>query len=148
MKKRYTRILAMLLCVLSIAALLPTAALAADDVDEVKASAAAVAEGIKGKLQANGKTVETYKVEFKAGKRYKLLDPYHNEWSKYGLSVKYQWFVKKKSGGYKVISGATKYYYKLKATMSKNGYSYRLKITNKRNASDYVYLAWKVKVTK
>ena len=153
MKKRFTRILAMVLCVLSIAALLPTAALAADDVDPVKEAAAAVANGMKSvrsvALASNGKTAHTYTIKAKTGDRYKMYDPLHGEWGKQGLSVRYQWYVKKAgSSKWTKIKGATKYYYKFKATMSKNGYRYRLKITNKKDSSDYAYLVWKVKVSK
>ena len=117
MKKRFTRVLAMLLCVLTVAALLPAAALAADDVDEVKGPVSAVVNSKSA--TANGKTAKTYTIKAKAGERWKMQDPYRKLWKEYGVSVKYQWYVKKKgSSKWTKIKGATKYYYDIKATKS------------------------------
>ena len=153
MKKRMTRLLAMLLCVLSIAALLPTTALAANvKADEVKKAVTEAANTIKSfgeaKLQANGRTKLKETVKVRAGITVKMYDPLYNKWGPAGFSVKYQWFVKKKgSSKWTKIKGATKYYYRLKATKSKNGYQYRCKVINKRDSSDYIFYVWKLKVT-
>ena len=118
MKKRMTRLLAMLLCVLSIAALLPTTALAANvKADEVKKAVTEAVNTIKyageAKLQANGRTWGTKTIKVKYGTKVTLSVPstYYDAYGRV-VPVKFQWqFKKKGSSKYTNIKKATKYYY-------------------------------------
>ena len=149
--KKSVRLLAMLLCVLTIATLVPTTVFAAD-VDEVMPAVNKVASVIRTKqasLQANGNSA-TYTKSTKVGKTVTMKDPLYGTWGKPGYpKVKYQWYFRKKGATqYSKISGATKYYYRFKATLGKNGSVYRLKITNRANSKDYAYVAFKIKVSR
>lgn len=151
MKKRITRMLALLLCVLSVAALLPTTALAANvKADEAKAAVAEAANTIKSageaKLQANGRTWGTKTVKIKYGTKTTLQVP-SSYTDKYGrtVPVKFQWqFKKKGSSKYTNIKKATKYTYTFKMS-SKTVGVFRCKVTNKKYSSDYIYWVFKVK---
>ena len=139
MKKRITRMLAMLLCVLSIVALLPTTALAADGVDKVELKTSAIANSLKAAGAAKATANSTRKYTVKKGSC--VTFSVSNTWY-YGstrVAVKYQWYVKKTSGGWKKIKGATKYKYSFKAKKKMNGYKYRCKITMKSDSRVYVY---------
>ena len=150
MKKRMTRLLAMLLCVLSIAALLPTTALAANvKADAVKEAVAEAANTIKyageAKLQANGRTWGTKTVKVKYGTKVTLSVPstYYDGYGRV-VPVKFQWqFKKKGSSKYTKLKGST-YYYNFKMSSKKVGV-FRCKVINKRNSGDYLYWVFKVK---
>ena len=124
MKKRITRMLAMLLCVLSIVALLPTTALAADGVDKVELKTSAIANSLKAAGAAKATANSTRKYTVKKGSC--VTFSVSNTWY-YGstrVAVKYQWYVKKTSGGWKKIKGATKYKYRCKITMKSDSRVY------------------------
>ena len=150
MKKRMTRLLAMLLCVLSIAALLPTTALAANvKADAVKEAVAEAANTIKyageAKLQANGRTWGTKTVKVKYGTKVTLVvdNTYYDRYGRV-VPVKFQWqFKKKGSSKYTKLKGS-KYYYTVKMSSKKVGV-YRCKVINERNSGDYLYWVFKVK---
>lgn len=139
--KKSVRLLAMLLCVLSIVALLPTVAFAAEpETDAV----AAASNKIANMVRSNGKVLHTYKCTVKRNGKYYMEDPLYGE---YPVPVRRQWYVKKGSGkSYTKLSGATGYRYYFKATKGKNGWTYRLKVINYYNSSDYLYIQWKLKV--
>ena len=129
--KKSVRMLALLLCVLSIAALLPTQALAAD-ADSVKEAVLAVTDKVivakDAKLAANGTTNWTVCAKSKC--KLSVATDWYVGYTK--VSVKFQWYVKKGSGkSWTKISGATKYFYTFTATKGKNNWCYRCKITVK-----------------
>ena len=121
--KKSVRLLAMLLCVLSIVALLPTVAFAAEpeDLGTVKVALAKVTESVKNaKIQAN----ITRRVTVYVGYKYTIT-------CKASISgCKYQWQLKKgSSGSWKNIKGATKTKYNFTATKGKNGWRYRCRVS-------------------
>ena len=140
--KKSVRLLAMLLCVLSIAALLPTVAFAADvpELDNVTAAANKIAAEAK----ANG-SITLY-----VGDYYKASVPASGYYvGGRSVSVKFQWQVKKGSGKpYVNVKGARSNTIRVKVTKGKNGWKYRCKVTA-RNVSAkplyYVFSTWKVK---
>ena len=150
MKKNLTRMLAMLLCVLSFTALLPTVAFAAEPeaVDAVGNPLAGITLAVKNSAQnaiaANGKVYKTFKVTATRNKNWYIQDPYY-----WNVPVRYQWYVKKGNNTkFTKINGATCYRYVFKATKGKNGWTYRLKVINAYNSSNYLYLEYKIKVKK
>ena len=124
MKKHLARFLAMLLCLLTVAALLPGTVLAAenetDEVVEVLGRAAAAANSAAD----NKVTTKTYRlgttITFKA-------NPLHPSWI-----PKYQWQRKAPgSSKWANIKSAKESKYSFKVTTGRNGYTYRCKITYK-----------------
>ena len=150
MKKRTVRLLAMLLCVLSFTALLPTVAFAAEPetIDAVGNPLAGITLAVKNSAEnaiaANGKVYKTFKVTARLNKYWYIQDPYY-----WNVPVRYQWYVKKGSGKkFTKVKGATGYRYTFKATKGKNGWTYRLKVINAYRSSNYLYLDYKIKVKK
>ena len=121
-RKAFTRVVAMLLCVLSFTALLPTAAFAADvpELDAVGEAASKLTTGVK----SNG--VQTVY----AGEWYWMKVPTSYTVCGRPVSVKFQWQVKKGScRPYTNIKGANSYIYYFKATRGKNNWKYRCRVT-------------------
>ena len=123
MKKHLARFLAMLLCLLTVAALLPGTVLAAenetDEVVEVLGRAAAANSAADNKV-----TTKVYKLGKKVTFKAKPLNPY---WI-----PKYQWQRKAPGRSSWVnIKSAKESKYSFKVTTGKNGFTYRCKITYK-----------------
>ena len=102
MKKRTVRLLAMLLCVMSFVALLPSAALAANDTDSVKEIAANVVKELEqaaNDTQVANKAREKYSYTLKVPKnsRVNLVDfnYYRHGTSAYPFPVRFIWYCKK-----------------------------------------------------
>ena len=120
MKKQFTRLLAMLLCIWTFAAVLPGTVLAAEnETDKVAPAVELIAENAAA--FANAKTTtKTYKL----GKTVTLKVTVPS----YYIRVKYQWQYKTRYGGKWIdIKKGTKKTYSFKVTTGKNGYSYRCK---------------------
>ena len=121
--KHITRLLAMLLCVLAFAALLPVPALAALETDKVAPAVELIAENAAAVANAKVCT-KTFKlgttITFKA-------NPLHPSWI-----PKYQWQRKAPgSSKWANIKSAKESKYSFKVTTGKNGYTYRCMITYK-----------------
>ena len=120
MKKTITRILALLLCVMAFAAVLPAPALAADkQMDEAAPAADRVAAAVNAKV-----CTKTYKlgkvITFKAIPSHPAYEPRY-QWQRKGVG-RSRWVDIKK---------ATKRTYTFKVTTGKDGYTFRCKITYK-----------------
>ena len=155
MKKRAIRILAMLLCVMSFASVLPSVALAADDnTDSVKGIAANIVGEIAeaADAQKNETTIlerYTYDLTVSRNSRVMLVDfnYYRHGAGAYPFPVRFCWFYKKPGSSKWVKMKKDTKYYICFAAKGKNGYTYRLK-TLKRNNKERVMLmiTWKLKV--
>lgn len=130
--KKSVRLLAMLLCVLSITALLPTVAFAAEPAtDEVEGVLVKVTEPVKNaKTEANA----TQKVVVKPGTK-----GFYMKVTVSLSGVKFQWQIKKYgTSTWKNISGATKSKYTIKkVTTGMNGNRYRCKLSKKGYKTGY-----------
>ena len=118
-RKAFTRIIAMLLCVLSVTALLPTAAMAADtpELDAVGTASSNLTNGVRSNASQY----------VRVGCWYQMKVPeYYTVGGRY-VSVKFQWQVKKGSGTN--IRGANCNIYRFKATWGKDGWKYRCKVS-------------------
>ena len=141
-RKAFARIIAVLLCVLSVTALLPATAFAADT-PELDAFAA-VANKTAAAVKSNGSIV------LYVGNYYKASVPaYGYTVGGRSVSVKFQWQVKKGSGrSYVNVRGATSNTICVKVTRGKNGWKYRCKVTARYVSAKplyYVFSTWKVK---
>lgn len=139
--KKSVRLLAMLLCVLSIVALLPTTALAAEP-DSVKQVALQVADKFLTSKEATAASNSTSTWTVYEKTKCELSVSQYWYVGSTPVSVKFQWYVKKAgSSKWVKISGATKYIYKFTATRGKNNWRYRCKITVKSGSYKGKY-AW------
>ncbi len=155
MKKRVIRLVAMLLCVMSFASLLPSAVLAADtDTDNVKAVVVNAAQGVRQAADArrNASVAEkyTYNLTVSRNSRVNLVDfnYYRHGTSAYPFAVSFYWYYMKPGTSKWVrLKKATKYMLSF-AAKGKNGYVYRLKTTKKGSPSKVMLsITWKLKVT-
>ena len=153
MKKRTVRLLAMLLCVMSFVALLPSAALAANDTDSVKEIAANVVKELEqaaNDTQVANKAREKYSYTLKVPKnsRVNLVDfnYYRHGTSAYPFPVRFIWYCKKPgSSKWFRLQNAKGYMHSFSAR-SKNGYSFRVKTVKKDDSSKVMLITtWKIK---
>lgn len=153
MKKHLIRLLAMLLCAMSFASLLPSAALAADaDGEAVKEAVAVVANGIKQaadeKLISN-KAREKYSYTLKVPRnsRVNLVDfnYYRHGASAYPFPVTFIWYIKKPGGSkWYRLKNAKGYMHSFPAKEA-NGYSFRVKTIKRGNAKKVMLIIdWKI----
>lgn len=155
MKKRAIRILAMLLCVMSFASLLPSVAMAADtNTDSVKAIAADIVgeTAAAADAQRNATTIaEQYEYELKVSRNSRVMlvdfNYYRHGTSAYPFPVKFCWYYKRPGSSKWVRMKKAKKYYINFAARGKNGYSYRLKTIKKTNKHKVMLMiTWKLKV--
>ena len=134
MKKRTIRLLAMLLCVLSVAALLPTAVFAAEPGPDAVCGAfenavVEIKEAEGGSPAANS----TYPVTLKHGEKYKVTtnlyyDIYVNGRYVKTVKAKSVWLIKKPNGKWTSIKGTSgKASYTIRGVNSNNKCKFRCK---------------------
>ena len=147
MKKRTIRLLAMLLCVLSVAALLPTAVFAAEPGPDAVCGAFENAR-VEIKEVGSGSPVanKTYPITLKHGEKYKVTtglyyDIYYNGVYVTTVKAKSVWLIKKPNGKWTSIKGTSgKASYTIKGVNSNNKCKFRCKkVIKYRTYSETIY---------